>query len=155
MPVFRVAARSDVAGVVRLVESAYRGEASRAGWTTEADLLAGQRTDRAEIEALLDDPEACLLLALEADQLAGCVLVRAQADGAAHIGLFAVSPSLQAKGLGRALLAEAERVAQKEAGAVRAKMTVIEQRPELIEWYRRRGYHATGETEPFPYGNAR
>lgn len=141
--------------VVRLVESAYRGESSRAGWTTEADLLAGQRTDRAEVEALLEEPGACLLLALDADQLVGCVLVKTQTHGTAHIGMFAVSPALQGRGLGGGLLAEAERVAQKKGGAVRARMTVIEQRSELIAWYRRRGYHATGETEAFPYGNAR
>ncbi len=155
MPIFRAAGRSDVDRVVRLVESAYRRESSRVGWTTEADLLAGQRTDRAEVEALLEEPGACLLLALEADQLVGCVLIKTHAHGTAHIGMFAVSPTLQARGLGRALLAEAERVARQEGGAVRAKMTVIEQRSELIAWYRRRGYHTTGETEPFPYGNAR
>src|SRR4051794_13241714 len=44
---FREAGPADLGAIVALVESAYRGESSRAGWTTEADLLDGQRTDRA------------------------------------------------------------------------------------------------------------
>ena len=163
-PSFRNAGPPDVDAVVRLVESAYRGESSRAGWTTEADLLDGQRTDPEEVLGLTRDPNARLLLAHQANELVGCVLVRADAGGAvgnaahvvaAHIGMFAVRPTLQSRGLGSALLAEAERVARDELGAARAEMTVIEQRIDLLPWYERRGYRRTGATEPFPYGNAR
>ena len=52
-------------------------------------------------------------------------------------------------------MAAAEEHARDAFGCRTNEMTVIEQRSELIEWYRRRGYHATGETEPFPYGNFR
>jgi ribosomal protein S18 acetylase RimI-like enzyme len=153
-----------VPAVVELVESAYRGEKSRAGWTTEAELLGGQRTDPEEVAALVKDPAATLRLALgpvlstsagseSADALIGCVLVRSEREHA-YVGMFAVRPTLQSRGLGSALLVEAERIAR-ERGALRVRMTVIEQRTELLAWYTRRGYGATGQTEPFPYGNPR
>jgi ribosomal protein S18 acetylase RimI-like enzyme len=157
VPVYRRAGPPDAAAVVQLVESAYRGQSSRAGWTTEADLLDGQRTDREEVLELTRAPGARLLLAELAGDLVGCVLVRAQpaAEVVAHIGLFAVRPTLQSRGLGGALLAHAERVARAELGACRAELSVIEQRSDIIAWYERRGYRCTGATEPFPYDNPR
>jgi ribosomal protein S18 acetylase RimI-like enzyme len=152
---FRRALSEDVVRVVQLVESAYRGAASRVGWTTEADLLGGQRTDAEEVASLIAAPGACLLLALLSGRSVGCVLVRAEAGSRVQIGMFAVRPELQARGVGRALLGEAERLASAEWGATLARMTVIEQRGELLAWYARRGYHPTGETQPFPYGNPR
>lgn len=152
---FRFATAADAELIVALVESAYRGEASRAGWTTEADLLDGQRTDRQEIEGLLADPGALIVLACEGDAVAGSVVVTRAAERTAHIGMFAVRPKLQARGIGRALLAEAERVAQVCFTATTTKMTVIEQRADLLAWYARRGYAPTGATEPFPYGDPR
>jgi ribosomal protein S18 acetylase RimI-like enzyme len=165
---FRNARLADVEAIVQLVESAYRGDASRAGWTTEADLLAGQRTARVAVASLPRDSDARLLLAHQAQELVGCVLVkRSDAHGApthglaaaservAHIGMFAVRPTLQSRGLGGALLAEAERVARAELGVRRAEMTVIEQRRDLLPWYERRGYQRTGASEPVPDGNPR
>ncbi len=152
---FRAARSGDADRIVRLVESAYRGEASRAGWTTEADLLDGQRTDRQEADELLGDPGVVIVLSFDGDELVGCVKVRAAGNGVSYIGMFAIEPRRQSRGLGSALLGEAERVAREEQSAVRAEMTVIEQRHELIAWYERRGYRATGEMEPFPYGNPR
>jgi predicted N-acetyltransferase YhbS len=160
-PRFRRATDADVPAVVALVESAYRGTSSRAGWTTEADLLDGQRTDADEVRALLADPRARILLATDAaGALLGCVKLEDDAIandgvGAAWIGMFAVSPTLQARGLGRALLTEAERQAHTELGHALARMTVIAQRAEILAWYARRGYAPTGATEPFPYGNPR
>jgi ribosomal protein S18 acetylase RimI-like enzyme len=152
---FRAARWGDRDEILRLVESAYRGEASRAGWTTEADLLDGQRTDRQELEELLGDPSVVIALSFLDEKLVGCVKVYAKGEGLSHIGMFAIEPRLQSRGFGGALLAEAERVAREEQGAARVEMTVIEQRTELLAWYARRGYRATGETEPFPYGNPR
>jgi ribosomal protein S18 acetylase RimI-like enzyme len=149
---FRSARAEDATAVVALVEGAYRGEPSRRGWTTEADLLGGQRTDRREVDALLGDARVTLVLAVIDGQLVGCVCVRLDPPDLAHVGMFAVRPDLQSQGLGRALLREAERVAR-EQGAQDAEMTVLEQRPELLAWYGRRGWRGTGETEPFPYDN--
>jgi len=152
--VFRSAVAADAPAIVALVESAYRGDSSREGWTTEADLLAGQRTDLDEVRQKLADPRVAFCLATRRGEVVGSVCVRVDPPGLAHIGMFAVSPALQRAGLGRALLVEAEHEAAAR-GAEVAEMTVIEQRGELLAWYARRGYHDTGERQPFPYGNPR
>jgi GNAT superfamily N-acetyltransferase len=152
---YRRAAPADVAAVVALVESAFRGEASKAGWTTEADLLGGRRTGPDEIAAILANPDQCLLLrsGLEGSLLASVVLTR-EADFA-WLGMLTVGPGAQNGGVGRDLLAAAERWVTGEWGARRMRMKVIRQRTELIAWYERRGYARTGETAPFPYGDLR
>jgi ribosomal protein S18 acetylase RimI-like enzyme len=140
---------------VSLVESAYRGEASRAGWTTEADLLDGRRTDTEAVLASLGRSDGLMLVAEDDGQLAGCCKLERRPDGAAYFGMFAVPPGLQGQGRGREILAEAERLARDEWGAVTMVMTVIAQRTDLIAWYQRRGYRLTGRGTPFPYDNAR
>ena len=151
---FRDATLADVDDVVRLVESAYRGETSKAGWTTEADLLAGQRTDADAVRAIIESPSGRILLALDRTGLLGCCQLE-QRGAVAYFGMFAVRPGLQGDGIGKRLLAEAERIARDEWGARTMEMTVIGQRLELIAWYARRGYRLTGETRPFPYGDER
>jgi ribosomal protein S18 acetylase RimI-like enzyme len=151
---FSFATTAEVPAVVALVESAYRGDASRVGWTTEADLLDGQRTDPDEVVELIARADARIILAHQDEVLVGSVLVTAF-EGEGYLGMFAVSPTLQGGGLGRALLGEAERVMHAELGCATGKMTVIVQRAELIAWYERRGWTLTGEREPFPYGRLR
>ena len=153
----RWAEPSDVAQIVALVERAYRGPASRVGWTTEADLLDGQRTDADEVAALIASETTRLLVAELDGRIIASVLVKApeRPGGAAYVGMFAVEPALQAGGVGRALLAQLEQRVATELGATRVRMTVITQRSELIAWYQRRGYAPTGEREPFPYGQPR
>jgi ribosomal protein S18 acetylase RimI-like enzyme len=151
---YRRATRADVPAIVSLVESAYRGDASRAGWTTEADLLGGQRTDADEVANLVDGAATRIVLAENGDGLVGCVLLRDE-GGHVYIGMFAVRPGGQGQGVGRALLAEVERVSRDELGRREARMTVLVQRTELIAWYERRGYERTGEHEPFPYDDPR
>ena len=149
---FRVAEYDDVAAVVALVESAFRGDASRAGWTTEADLLDGQRADEDMVSAVIDT--GVLLLAESDGELVACCQLERRGEDVAYLGMLSVRPTLQAGGVGRDLLAEAECRAA-ESGATRMRMTVIRQRGDLIAWYERRGYRATGETQPFPYGDDR
>jgi GNAT superfamily N-acetyltransferase len=146
---FRTAAPDDVDALVALVESAYRGDSSRAGWTSEADLVDGQRTDATEVASLLES----LVLAVEGDELVGCCNLVLH-DDHAYFGMFAVRPLQQAAGTGSALLAEAERRAS-GAGARFVEMTVLAGREELIAFYLRRGYVDTGERRPFPYGDER
>jgi predicted N-acetyltransferase YhbS len=146
---FRTATAADIPGVVALVQSAFRGDASRAGWTTEADLLDGQRTDATMVGEVVDR----VVLAEADGDIVGCCLVDPHGD-AAYLGMLSVRPTMQAGGIGRALMAEGERRAA-EAGARRTKMTVISARAELIAWYERIGYRRTGATEPFPYGDER
>jgi ribosomal protein S18 acetylase RimI-like enzyme len=154
---FRSASVDDVDAVVALVESAYRGESSKAGWTTEAHLLEGQRTDTEAVSSVVAAPEAHLTLAVDAatGELLGCCQLERREGGVAYFGTFAVRPGLQGRGVGKQLLAEAERRAREEWGAHTMEMTVIAQREDLIAWYARRGYRSTGETRPFPYGNER
>ena len=153
-PTFRYAGDVDVERVVALVESAYRGPSGERGWTTESSLLDGQRTDAQAVAELLRRPDCHVLLAERAGRrLASCHVER-QGD-AAYFGMFAVDPELQAAGIGKRMLAEAERLAREEWACHDMRMTVIEQRDELIAWYERRGYRRTGEYQPFPYGDER
>jgi ribosomal protein S18 acetylase RimI-like enzyme len=150
----RVAGIADLGNLVRLVESAYRGDQSRGGWTTEADLLAGQRTEPDLVRALLVSARDTVLVTGDGRELTACCTV-GHHDGTVGFGMFAVRPGTQGGGLGRAMLAEAERYARERWAAERIEMTVIAQRAELIAWYERRGYVRTGETRPFPYGDER
>lgn len=154
LPLLRAATLADVPAVVALVQSAYRGDSGRRGWTTESDLLDGQRTDAADVADLIARPDSRILL-LEQDGrlLASCHLERH--GEAAYFGMFAVDPTLQAGGLGKRLLGEAERIAREAWGCRAMEMTVIVQREELIAWYERRGYRRTGAYKPFPYGDER
>ncbi|CAM5708406.1 GNAT family N-acetyltransferase [Streptomyces violaceorubidus] len=151
---YRDATDADVDALVALIESAYRGDASRAGWTTEADILQGQRTDPQGVLEVVRAPDS-RLLAVERDGriVACCQLEHRGAH--AYFGMFAVSPALQGEGLGRAIITEAERQARATWGATEMHMTVISVREDLIAWYERRGYRRTGEMTPFPYGDER
>ena len=150
----RAATTDDAALVVALVESAYRGDASRKGWTTEADLLGGQRTDLAAVHSAIERSDGALLVGeLDGLLVACCELSMAGKD--AWFGMFAVRPELQGNAHGDALLATAERWAAEHWHAEALRMKVIRQRSALIAWYGRRGYLPTGATAPFPYGDER
>ncbi|MFH8565471.1 GNAT family N-acetyltransferase [Streptomyces sp. NPDC017988] len=151
---FRDAGPADVDALVALIESAYRGDASRAGWTTEADILEGRRTDPRGVVEVIESP-ASRLLAVERDGvLVACCQLEHRGEHA-YFGMFAVSPAEQGAGLGKVIIAEAERVAREEWGAREMHMTVISVREDLIAWYERRGYRRTGKMTPFPYGDER
>jgi GNAT superfamily N-acetyltransferase len=155
----RVADVSDVDAVVALVESAYRGEPSRAGWTTEADLLDGRRTDAAAVTDIVAGPGVLLLADDAGGQLVACCQLEPvsikEGPPACYFGLFAVDPGRQGGGIGDRLLAAAENTARDRFSATVMEMTVIAQRDALIAWYERRGYARTGETRPFPYCDER
>ena len=151
---FRSATLADIDAIVALVTSAYRGDASRAGWTTEADLLDGNRIDPEVLRADLARPRSRVLLVEADDGLHACAHV-ADEDGAGYFGMFAVRPGLQGAGLGKRLLAECESIVGDEWGLPVMRMTVIDVRDELIAFYQRRGYRRTGQFKPFPYGDAR
>ena len=154
-PAFRPAAPDDVPALRALIESAYRGDSAKAGWTHEADLLEGQRTDEAELRDILADASRLILLAEIDGALTGCVQVADQGRGLSYLGLLTVDPARQAGGLGRLLINAAEAEAAARFAATRMEMTVIRQRAELIAWYERRGYRLTGETRPFPLDDPR
>ncbi len=150
----RDATVADIPALVQLVTSAYRGEASRAGWTTEADLLDGDRIDPEVLRADIERPRSRVLVVERDGRLVACAHVAVEGD-AGYFGMFAVRPALQGAGLGHALLAEAERVVRDEWALPAMRMTVIDVRDALIGWYERRGYRRTGVLKPFPYGDTR
>ncbi|KKY31280.1 putative acetyltransferase [Diaporthe ampelina] len=176
---FRKATPADTPALLALVKSAYRGEDSRQGWTTEADFLADERIDEAGLLGKITAPGSTVLLATTttttttsppsnapipgagaaaaaAETLLACceVLRHPPPSDLSYFGLFAVDPRLQNGGIGRRVLAEAERHARGDMGAARMEMTVVWLREELIAWYVRRGYAvARGEKRPFPYGS--
>jgi GNAT superfamily N-acetyltransferase len=130
---FALAHAGDVPRLRKLVERAYRGQSAKQGWTHEADLLDDERTSDEELaDAVADD----------------------LGNARAYLGMLCVDPALQAEGLGRALIADAEDLAAELFGAKFMEMTVIDARTDLIAWYERRGYVRSGEMRPFPYGDA-
>ncbi|MFD4137530.1 MULTISPECIES: GNAT family N-acetyltransferase [unclassified Streptomyces] len=152
--IYRDAVEADVEVLVPLIESAYRGDASRAGWTTEADILGGQRTDPEGVRAVITAPGSRLMIVERDGVPIACCQLEHRGD-AAYFGMFAVRPELQGAGLGRRIIAEAERSARELWAVRQMQMTVISVRDELIAWYERRGYRRTGELSPFPYGDER
>ena len=145
----QIAAPADIAGIVQLVNSAYRGESSQAGWTTEASILGGQRTDKDAIESMIMGHGQAILVYKEKGGIQACVYLKRQGS-VAYLGMLTVSPTLQAGGIGRSVLGSAEQWAKTHWESQQIEMTVIDSRHELIAWYERRGYHSTNRREPFP-----
>ena len=156
---YRPATVADIDAVVALVTSAYRGDASRQGWTTEADFLDGNRVDREVLRMDIERPRSRVLLAQRDDVLIACAHIAVEhVDGggdAGYFGMFSVDPRSQGGGIGKAVLDEAERIARDDWQLPSMRMTVIDIRDELIAFYQRRGYRRTGVYKPFPYGDAR
>jgi ribosomal protein S18 acetylase RimI-like enzyme len=151
---FRPATLADVPALVELVTSAYRGEVSKKGWTTEADLLEGQRIDPEVLRHDIERPRSRILIAERDGQMLACAHVTEE-GGAGYFGMFSVKPDQQGGGLGKVVMNEAERIVRDEWRLPAMRMTVIDIREELIAFYERRGYVRTGIKKPFPYGDER
>lgn len=149
---FRPAAISDATELAALVNSCYRGDSSRLGWTTEADLLDGTRTDAGEIEALISRQGSTIITCSDGNEIIGSVNVEKRGTEC-YLGMLVVKPTLQRGGLGRQLIQAAEDYARNIWKSEKMTMTVISSRSELIAYYERRGYHRTGETTPFKFDN--
>jgi len=140
---------ADIPELEHLVNQAYRGDASRQGWTTEADLLDGTRVDTTELLRLLATPNAVILTARDtAGALVACAYLQAQTPRL-YLGMLSVQPTIQTQGVGKQLLQAAEQYARQH-GCNQLKITVISDRTELLAWYERHGYQRTGAVEPFP-----
>jgi len=147
MPIIK-ATLADVPELNLLINSAYRGEDSKKGWTTESDLIDGIRIDEPMLVEYLNNDAITLLKYIDDDgKIIGSVYLEVKGDKL-YLGMFSVSPALQNGGVGRALIEEAEVIA-KQLGLHTISMTVIRSRKELIGWYQRRGYTFTGEIQPF------
>lgn len=158
-PTFRLARQADAPFLVDLIERAYRGPETAGSWTSEAHLLKGPRTSLSEVSALIAREDSRFLIAQLNGKITACCLLqglnRADLDAgsvnAAYFGMFALDPAAQGGGLGKLVIAEAERRIQDIWGCNEMVMTVINLRTELISWYERRGYRQTGATLLFPF----
>ena len=146
--VYRPALVTDAAIIEALVNSAYRGDSSRAGWTTEADLLDGTRISAEEVISQIEAKDSIILLCIRNNEIIGCVHLEKN-ENAAYLGMFVVKPTLQGAGIGKQFMQAAENMAQAVWGVEKMWMTVISVRSELIAFYERRGYHRTGRFKPF------
>lgn len=145
---FRQALAEDAQTITDLINSAYRGDSARGGWTHEADLVDGLRIDREEFLSLIRSPKDFILLACEGSSILGCVHVRRE-ERSLYFGMLSVSPGLQNSGIGAALLREVDARARNE-GKCSVRLSVIHTREELIAYYRRKGFSPTGHSDPFP-----
>jgi len=143
----------DAPALEKLVNSAYRGDSSRLGWTTEADLLDGTRTDAAAIKELIETSGITILKYVESSEILACVELKKESNKL-YLGMLTVKPSLQGKGIGKELLKAAEEEGKKQKCSS-IFMTVISVRKELIDWYLRHGYQLTGERKPFAFNDPR
>jgi ribosomal protein S18 acetylase RimI-like enzyme len=138
---------TDVPELTALINSSYRGESSKKGWTTEANLIDGQRINNESLTEQMEDPKAVILKNIDdIGKITGCVYLQERGDKL-YLGMLTVSPLLQANGLGRQLLQAAEDYAR-SINYHTITMTVITTRIELLNWYERRGYQKTGEVIP-------
>lgn len=146
-----IATVKDLDSVADLVNQAYRG-LSAPDWTTEAGLIDGPRTNRRDLADMINNGASTLLMAVDRDsgRLSGCVTLSPLDNGEWYLSMLAVSPHAQSAGLGKAIMVGAEKFAR-DGGARRMKISVINVREKLIEWYERRGFVKTGHREPFPY----
>lgn len=138
----------DVSTLNQLINSAYRGESSKKGWTTEANILEGKRTTEAELIEIIQDNKNTILKFTKNNEILGCVLL-VEKKSQLYLGMLTVVPDLQNSGIGKKLMEQAEIQALK-LGLSKVVMTVISVREELISWYKRKGYVDTGVREPFP-----
>ncbi len=143
------ASSADVTEICALVNSAYRGESSRTGWTTEADLLGGIRIDEDTLLYYFEEPNSDIIKCTDDNQqITGCVYLKKEQEQL-YLGMLTVDPELQGKGIGKMLLQASEEKA-KQSGCRSIVMTVITYRHELIKWYKKYGYYETGQKQPFP-----
>lgn len=159
-PLFRYAGPKDAAAVTDLIERAYRGPETAGQWDSESHLLKGPRTSLGEIASLIERADSRFVVADEAGAIIGCALIQRTGPGTPHpspagsggyFGMFAIDPAIRTAGLGKQVLAEAERRARDVFAAAYIVMTVINVRQQLIAWYERRGYRQTGKIIPFPF----
>ena len=150
---FHKAELSDAEAIAKLVNSAYRGESSRAGWTTEVELLDGLRTTTQEVAKIIKSERAFILIGVLKDEVVATICCEWQelaGKNTVHFGMIAVKPTQQNKGYGKSIIQAAETITMREWRVVGFHMAVISLRQELIAFYERLGYVRTGEFSDFP-----
>ncbi|MCX7638182.1 MAG: GNAT family N-acetyltransferase [Cyclobacteriaceae bacterium] len=144
---------ADADAISKLVNMAYRGDSGRQGWTTEADLIDGTRTDAELLQAVIQRADSVILKYVQDNEITGCVELRLEGDKL-YLGMLTVKPTLQGGGIGKRLMQAAEAYAR-EKGCKAIFMNVLTDRAELIAWYERQGYYDTGARKPFAFTDPR
>lgn len=147
---FRSATAPDIAAIVDLVVTAYRGEGSAEGWLREIDVLTDDRITADEVAAEIADERTRILVAEQDGRIVGCASLYRKSETRAYYGMFAVNPAGQGRGWGREVLAEAERFVRTDWGVRELEISVVEVRTGLREYYERRGFVLTGDRELIP-----
>lgn len=144
---------NDIPAITSLVNSAYQGEPGSKSWTSESDLVAGQRTTEEVVGNLLQQPAITMLKCIDEQRIVGCVLLERK-ENTLYLGMLSVAPKLQASGIGKLLIQHGESFAREHLYKT-VTITVIDIRDELIEWYKRKGYRPTGNSQPFTNHSSR
>lgn len=129
----RLATAADIPRLLDVINAAY-GDA-------EGHFVRGPRIDEAELSRRM--ASGLFLVSDSADgSLAACVYLRID-GGRAYLGLLAVDPRLQKRGIGGTLLDEAEAYCASR-GCVAIDIDVVNLRTELLPRYEARGFRRTG-----------
>ncbi|HEY8935551.1 MAG TPA: GNAT family N-acetyltransferase [Cyclobacteriaceae bacterium] len=143
------ATAEDISQINNLINNAYRGEASKKGWTNENGIIEGNRMNETEVRRMFESPKGTLIKYVnENNAIIGCCYLEMQ-DHELYLGTLTVSPEIQAQGIGKAMLNFADEYAKKHQ-CTAIVMTVVSGRTELMNWYIRHGYQLTGKSKPFP-----
>jgi ribosomal protein S18 acetylase RimI-like enzyme len=146
--------------VVRLVRRCYRGLES---WTTETGIVEGPRVTREDLLEELKTMDVLAALSHDAQdaQVLGCIktgLVTKTVVGplvdppATYVGMLAVDPAYQSRGLATSLINAVEQRAVVTYNCPRLVMDVLSCRDVVMAWYKRAGYLETGraiDARPF------
>lgn len=151
-PVVTVAKEGDIQEISNLINLTYSGYSGKKGWTTEADLLSGQKVTPKAIGEILSNPNKKILVSRGNKLLLGCVFLEKR-DKSIYLSALTVNPNFQRKNIGSKLLSSSETFSSLFWKIYNIEMTVLNQRHELLEWYKKRGYKDFGLRLPFPYWN--
>ena len=149
---FTNATAQDAERIQHLIQTAFQTEDSRQDWTGIVELASNFKLDLNEVKDKLNNPDITTLLAFDEnnDNLVGTIEVSQRVGGVGRLSMIAVDDRYQRSGAGRQILAYGEDYCRQKWGAKQFSLNVLSSRPALIEWYIRRGFRKTGETEPFP-----
>lgn len=146
---FRIAQPEDAPEIVRLINSALRPQPGKGGWTSEASLVSGERTNLDEVKKIINQASNVFILGLHNDTIVACVHVDGSTPEEAYLGTMAVEPSLQNSGIAKAMGAFTNEYASTKMGAHFLVTQILAPRPELISLSFKYGYQQTGRA--FPY----
>ena len=150
---FRFAQSADITKLVDLINSAYRQQHGNS-WTSEAEIVTGQRINASQLEHALSQDHFQLWIALQDEQIVACIGLTFNLYDV-EIGTFCITPHFQNQGIGKQVLDFAENYVRQKIRLEHQHlndfvMWVLSARTELIAYYERRGYVQTGSVDDYP-----